>query len=70
MSKGFSEEGQLNAIAAFHERRARQDFEERLKAEQAAKDAARHFSWDVFIGAFSSIAFVLIIYESLKALFF
>ena len=70
MGKGFSEEGRLNAIASFHERRARQDFEGRMKVEQAHKERPHHFSWDVFLGAFSSIAFVLIGYEFLKALFF
>ena len=69
MGKGFSEEGQLRAIARFHERRAQQDYDEQMKVEQT-KEGHGPFSWDVFLGVFSSIAFVLIIYESLKALFF
>ena len=67
MGKGFSEEGRLNAIASFHERRARQDFEGRMKVEQA-KEGHGPSSGDVFLGALSSVLFMVIIYEFIRAL--
>ena len=67
MGKGFSEEGQLRAIARFHERRAQQDYDEQMKVEQT-KEGPGPSSGDVFLGAFSSVLFIVIIYEFIRAL--
>lgn len=63
MSKGFSEEGQERAIAAFYERRAQQDHDKQMEERQRPL-----FTGSAFLGGLSLVLFVVIVYHFIKAL--